>query len=49
MKKSIAILLSLVLMLVFTAVPFAAEKAVKRQVTGKISAVDAQAKTITVS
>ena len=55
MKKSIAIVLSLVLMLAFTAVTFAAEKAaapakkaVKKQVTGEVTAVDAKANTLTV-
>jgi len=49
MKKTIAIVLSLVLMFAFTAVTFAAEKAAAKQVTGEVSAVDAKAKTITVS
>jgi Cu/Ag efflux protein CusF len=62
MKKTIAIVLSLVLMFAFTAVSFAAEKAAapaekkeaakkaeSKQVTGEVSAVDAKAKTITVS
>lgn len=63
MKKTIAIVLSLVLMFAFTAVTFAAEKAaapaekkeaapakaVKKQVTGEVSAIDAKAKTITVT
>jgi Cu/Ag efflux protein CusF len=55
MKKTIAIVLSLVLMFAFTAVTFAAEKAAapakaeKKQVTGEVSAIDAKAKTITVS
>jgi Cu/Ag efflux protein CusF len=62
MKKTIVILLSLVLMFAFTAVTFAAEKeaataetkaaakkAVKKQVTGEVAAIDAKAKTITVA
>ena len=69
MKKTIAIVLSLVLMFAFTAVTFAAEKAaapaekkemapaekaapakkaVKKQVTGEVTAVDAKANTLTV-
>jgi Cu/Ag efflux protein CusF len=60
MKKTIAIVLSLVLMFAFTAVTFAAEKAavpaekeaakkaVKKQVIGEVTAVDANANTLTV-
>ena len=68
MKKTIAIVLTLVLMFAFTAVTFAAEKAaapaekkeaapakkevakkaVKKQVTGEVTAVDAKANTLTV-
>ena len=65
MKKTIVIVLSLVLMFAFTAVTFAAEKAaapaekkemkaekakkaVKKQVTGEVTAVDAAANTLTV-
>ena len=62
MKKTIAIVLSLVLMFAFTAVTFADEKAaapaekkaahamkaVKKQVTGEVTAVDAKANTLTV-
>ena len=63
MKKTIAIVLSLVLMFAFTAVTFAADKeaataekksaaaekkAVKKQVTGEVTAVDATANTLTV-
>ena len=51
MKKTIAIVLSLVLMFAFTAVTFAAEKAkkaAKKQVTGEVTAVDAKANTLTV-
>lgn len=56
MKKTIAILLSLVLMFAFSAVTFAADKAAapakkaeKKQVTGEVAAIDAKAKTITVA
>jgi Cu/Ag efflux protein CusF len=55
MKKTIAIVLSLVLMFAFTAVTFAAEKAavpakkaVKKEVIGEVTAVDANANTLTV-
>lgn len=46
MKKTIAIILSLMFVFVLTAVSFAAEKTAKKQVTGIVTAVDAN--TITV-